>query len=133
MEGAIENSALCFNRKRSVAAEIKQYEEQKTEAEKFEQLVADKRSLIMQYLLWKLFHIDDKLKTLDEKSNEKNTDRDDLQFEVSGLEKNFKKAREEKALIHREKVRSELNIRKIKRELDDQVKISQMLFRYTLN
>lgn len=123
MEEAIENSAICFNRKRSVAAEIKQYEEQKVEAEKFEQLVADKRNLIVQYLLWKLFHIDDKLKTLEEQSGEKNNNRDDLQFEVAGLEENFRKAREEKALIHREKVKCELHIRKIKRELDDQVSV----------
>lgn len=121
MEEAIENSALCFNKKRSVASEIKQYEEQKAEAEKFEQLVADKQNLIIQYLLWKLFHIDDKLKGLEEQSSEKNNNRDEIQFEVSGLESSFRKAREEKALVHREKIKCELHIRKIKRELDDQV------------
>lgn len=119
---AIEESAQTFNKKRGIAAEIKQYEEQKEEAEKFEKLVSDKRALVIQYLLWKLFHVEEKAKALEEETQAKNADKDDLQFEVTGLEHNFKKAREEKALIHREKIKCELHIRKINRELDDQVR-----------
>ena len=119
---AIEESAHTFNKKRGIAAEIKQYEEQKEEAEKFEKLVVDKRDLVVQYLLWKLFHVEEKAKALEEESSAKSLDKDDLQFEVAGMENNFKKAREEKALIHREKIKCELHIRKINRELDDQVK-----------
>ncbi|KAK4521187.1 uncharacterized protein ATC70_013132 [Mucor velutinosus] len=117
---AIEESAHTFNRKRGIAAEIKLYEEQKEEAEKFEKLVADKRDLTVQYLLWKLFHVEEKARALEEESSAKNSDKDDLQFEVAGMEDNFKKAREEKALIHREKIKCELHIRKINRELDEQ-------------
>ena len=40
------------------------------------------------------------------------------------MEHSFKNAREEKALIHREKIRCELNIRKIGRELDEQLPTS---------
>ncbi|KAL9558398.1 hypothetical protein MBANPS3_000941 [Mucor bainieri] len=117
---AIEESAHTFNKKRGIAAEIKLYEEQKEEADKFEKLVVDKRDLTVQYLLWKLFHVEEKARALEEESSAKNADKDDLQFEVAGMEDNFKKAREEKALIHREKIKCELHIRKINRELDEQ-------------
>ncbi|KAI7901410.1 RecF/RecN/SMC [Cokeromyces recurvatus] len=124
MEEAIENSAHTFNRKRSVASEIKQYEEQKAEAEKFEELVANKRNLLIQYLLWKLYHIEQKSKTLEEEGTTKNMNKDNLQYEVAELENSFKKAREDKALIHREKIKCELHIRKINREIDEQLPTS---------
>ncbi|CEP08833.1 hypothetical protein [Parasitella parasitica] len=121
---AIEESAHAFNKKRGIAAEIKQYEEQKEEAENFEKLVLEKRAFVVQYLLWKLFHVEEKAKALEAETAAKNADKDDLQFEVAGMERNFKKAREEKALIHREKIKCELNIRKINRELDEQLPTS---------
>ncbi|KAI8977063.1 RecF/RecN/SMC [Mycotypha africana] len=124
MEEAIENSGHAMNKKRQMASEIKQYEEQKAEAERFEKLIADRRSLVVQYLLWKLYHIDEKAKNLENQSHTKNSNRDDLQFEVEGLENSFRKAREDKALIHREKIKCELHIRKINRELDDQLPTS---------
>jgi structural maintenance of chromosome 1 len=44
-----------------------------------------------------------------------------VEYDVGNLEYQFKRAREEKALIHREKIKNELHIRKINRELDEQV------------
>lgn len=82
MEEAIENSAHTFNRKRSVAQEIKQYEEQKAEADKFEELLADRRNLVVQYLLWKLFHIDQKSKDLMEESNGKNSNKIEAEYDA---------------------------------------------------
>ncbi|RCH97189.1 Structural maintenance of chromosomes protein 1, partial [Rhizopus stolonifer] len=124
MEEAIENSAHAFNKRRGIAAEIKQYEEQKAEAENFEKLVAERRSLVVQYLLWKLFHIEEKQKALGQESNTKHSDKDEAQYEALALENQFKKAREDKALIHREKIKCELHIRKANRELDDQLPTS---------
>lgn len=122
MEEAIENSAHTFNKKRGVAAEIKQYEEQKEEAEKFETLIAERRNLVIQYLLWKLFHIEEKEMALLEETQTKNVSKNEAEWDVGNLEIQFKRAREEKALVHREKIKCELHIRKINRELDEQVK-----------
>lgn len=82
MEEAHESSAHAFNKKRGVAAEIKQYEEQKKEAERFEELVADKRDCVVQYLLWKLFHIDQKSKDLMNESTAKTANKNDAQYDV---------------------------------------------------
>ncbi len=41
-ERALENSTFNFNKKRGIAAEMKQFKEQKEEAERFESLHADR-------------------------------------------------------------------------------------------
>lgn len=71
MEKAIENSAHAFNKKRSLALEIKQYEAQKREVEKFEEKVKDRRECVLQYLLWKLYHIEMKTNSLAEEKDKK--------------------------------------------------------------
>ncbi|KAI9259119.1 RecF/RecN/SMC [Helicostylum pulchrum] len=123
MEEALDNSAHAFNRKRGIAAEIKLYEDQKKEAEKFQELIVDRRDCVVQYLLWKLFHIDQKATELNNQTAEKNSSKNDAEYDAS-LEQSFKRSREEKALVHREKIKCELHIRKINRELDEQLPTS---------
>ena len=56
-ERATENATFNFNKRRGIAGEIKQYKEQKGEAERFEALVQEKDELILRRTLWKLYHI----------------------------------------------------------------------------
>lgn len=78
---AIENSAHAFNKKRGVTSEIKQYQEQKKEAEKFEALVRERRNTVVQYLLWKLFHVEQHTAALEEEANQKRVAMDDANEE----------------------------------------------------
>lgn len=66
---AIEESAHAFNKKRGVTSEVKQYKEQKQEAEKFEQLVRERRQVAVKYLLWKLYHIEQRSAELEKSAN----------------------------------------------------------------
>lgn len=54
----MEKSTFNFHRKKGINAEIKQYQEQKAEAERFETLQDEKANLLVNYLVWKLFHIE---------------------------------------------------------------------------
>lgn len=72
---AIENSAFSFNKKRGINSEIKQYQEQKAEAERYETLGEEKQSLIVKYLLWKLYHVE---KNIDSCENEAEERRDKI-------------------------------------------------------
>ncbi|KAI9018451.1 condensin complex subunit SMC1 [Hyaloraphidium curvatum] len=56
-ERAAENSTFNFNKKRGIAAEMKQFREQKEEAERFERMKQELSDLVVQHLLWKIFHI----------------------------------------------------------------------------
>ncbi|KAI8976004.1 hypothetical protein BDB01DRAFT_844638 [Pilobolus umbonatus] len=120
MEEALDNNSHAFNKKRGLLSEMKQYQEQKIHAQKFDALVKDRSDLTAQYLLWKLFHIEEKTNTLEREKNQKFYAQSNAKTDEDSLEHQFRLSREERARVHREKVRSELNIRKIMRELEDQ-------------
>ncbi|PCH34989.1 cohesin complex subunit psm1 [Wolfiporia cocos MD-104 SS10] len=56
-ERATENATFNFTKRRGIAGEIKQYKEQKTEAERFEALCQERDELILHRILYKLYHI----------------------------------------------------------------------------
>lgn len=56
-EKAIESSTFNFHQKRSINAELKQYQEQKKESDAYDQKVEERRQAILQQILWKLFHL----------------------------------------------------------------------------
>lgn len=60
-ERATENATFNFPKRRGIAGEIKQYKEQKGEAERFESLCDQKDDLILKCILYKLFHIEEAL------------------------------------------------------------------------
>ncbi|KAK6355243.1 Structural maintenance of chromosomes protein 1 [Orbilia brochopaga] len=60
---ALELSTANLNRRRGINAEIKQYQEQKREAENYERKANERDQAIITHVLWKLFHFQ---KTVDE-------------------------------------------------------------------
>ena len=60
-ELASEQSALSFTKKKSISAELKQFREQKQEADRFNDLTKQRDKLIRIHSLWKLFHLDKKM------------------------------------------------------------------------
>lgn len=56
-EEAGEQSSFHLNRRRIINAEIKQYEEQKREADKFKEKAEERDNAIVTHVLWKLFHL----------------------------------------------------------------------------
>ncbi|KAK0550612.1 Structural maintenance of chromosomes protein 1 [Tilletia horrida] len=56
---AIESSTAVFSKRRGINSELRQFKEQKSEAERFERLLIEKDELILHRLIWRLFHIED--------------------------------------------------------------------------
>ena len=74
---AIDDSAHRFNKKRGITAEIKQYQKQKDEAENFEKLARQRRDVVVEYLLWKLYHVEQKSNSLEKEASERRLAADD--------------------------------------------------------
>jgi len=55
-EKAAETSNFNLNRRRGINAEIKQYQEQKKEAENYQAKQDEKHEAVVTHILWKLFH-----------------------------------------------------------------------------
>jgi structural maintenance of chromosome 1 len=56
-EKATEDHAFRLNQRRAMNSEIKQYQEQKKEAESFERKAAERDEAIVTHILWKLYHL----------------------------------------------------------------------------
>ncbi|KZV80769.1 condensin complex subunit SMC1 [Exidia glandulosa HHB12029] len=60
-ERATENATFNFTKRRGIAGEIKQFKEQKAEAERFQKLVDERDHAVLERLLWKLYHIEERI------------------------------------------------------------------------
>ncbi|KAF8936672.1 Structural maintenance of chromosomes protein 1 [Haplosporangium gracile] len=100
-ERAVENSTFNFHRKKSINAEIKQYQEQKAEAERFETLQEEKANLLVNYLVWKLFHIERNITTTENAIDGKAQTFRTTQVELNALEDALATARRNQAVAQR--------------------------------
>ncbi|ORY02505.1 cohesin complex subunit psm1 [Basidiobolus meristosporus CBS 931.73] len=118
-ERATENSAFNFNKKRGIAAEMKQFQEQKAEAERFETLIREKSKCIVNHLVWRLFHIEKNVTSEEEAVDQDSVQLTEKQRDQSRLENQIRELKREQARIHRENLKLEMNIKKREREYED--------------
>ncbi|KAK9717729.1 Structural maintenance of chromosomes protein 1 [Basidiobolus ranarum] len=118
-ERATENSAFNFNKKRGIAAEMKQFQEQKAEAERFETLNREKEKSIVSHLVWKLFHTEKNVSREEEAVDQDSIQLTEKQRDQSRLENQIRELKREQARIHRENLKLEMNIKKREREYED--------------
>mmetsp|Transcript_9154 Transcript_9154/g.37735 ORF Transcript_9154/g.37735 Transcript_9154/m.37735 type:complete len:1230 (-) Transcript_9154:295-3984(-) len=62
MEEAQENTLFQVRKKKGVAAEKRQFDKQKDEADDYENLVDQQKATLLEYTKWQLYHIDQDLK-----------------------------------------------------------------------
>lgn len=70
-ETAVDGNAFALNKKRGISMEVKQYRQQKEEAEQFTQLVQERLEMSARYLLWKLYHVEKKAQDMENEANNK--------------------------------------------------------------
>ncbi|KAI8927149.1 RecF/RecN/SMC [Entophlyctis helioformis] len=119
MELATENSALTFNKKRTVNAEMKQFREQRQEAERFRELVEKRDKAVLTHHLWKLFHLDKGIEKMQETlAREK---RSTAAFETQQAEVRSRLRTETKTLAKTQKkvLDVERSIKQAERDKDD--------------
>lgn len=141
---ATENATFNFNKRRGIAGEIKQYKEQKGEAERFEQLVENRvriqpphtslnmvsprafgqDHLILQRILFKLFHIEESITSNSSNVIQKNKDLKGLRDEQRVHDKSLEAARSEQAKARNAVMQKEKGIKKAEKLLDAKVSFS---------
>ncbi|KAG6902949.1 hypothetical protein C0995_009341 [Termitomyces sp. Mi166 len=118
-ERATENATFNFTKRRGIAGEIKQYKEQKGEAERFESLRAERDDLILKRNLFKLFQIEDSIEDNSRKIVSKNKELAGLREEQRVHDKALEAARVEQAKVRSSVVQKEKNIKKAEKTLDN--------------
>lgn len=118
-EMAADNLADHLHRRRGINSEIKQYQEQKKEADAFQQKSNERDNAIVTKTLWKLYHFQ---RNMDESTSLIHEHQENLKefrrnLEVS--EKKLEAARKEQVSLSREVLKLERQIKTKERELED--------------
>ncbi|KAA8645930.1 hypothetical protein EYZ11_002503 [Aspergillus tanneri] len=118
-EEAAEQQTIQLNRRRGINSEIKQYQEQKREAENYARKAEERDQAIITHILWKLFHFQ---RTIDESSAEILKYQDELKEfrrNVEKYEKNVEEAKKEHARVGRDVAKAEKNITKKEKDIEE--------------
>ena len=120
-EKAIEISTHNYNKRRGINTEIRQFKEQKSEAERFAQLKEEKDQAIIHHLLWKLYHIQTEINTAQIEIEEKKEGMSDLMAQQEAHEANLNKARKEVASAQKQVLKQEKMVKAKEKEVADKV------------
>ncbi|KUI58846.1 Structural maintenance of chromosomes protein 1 [Cytospora mali] len=119
VEQAAENQNFQLHRRRGINSEIKQYQEQKKEAENFQKKTEERDEAVVTHILWKLYNFQ---KVMDESSAQIQEHQQNLiefRRNVEAFEKKLEGARREYATVGREVSKIEKNIRAKERDIEE--------------
>ncbi|KAI9738123.1 MAG: Structural maintenance of chromosomes protein 1 [Claussenomyces sp. TS43310] len=118
-EQASENQNYHLHRRRGINSEIKQWQEQKKEAENYENKADERDNAIVTHILWKLYHFQ---KVMEESGAEIQRHQEELKEFHRGIEKYEKAlddARKDQARVQKDVSRVERSIKAKEREIEE--------------
>ena len=118
-EEAAEQQNFQLNRRRGINSEIKQYQEQKREADNYARKSEERDQAIITHILWKLFHFQ---RLLEESSAEIQKHQDELKEYRRGVEKyeqRLEEAKKNHARVGRDVAKAEKGIKNKDKEIED--------------
>ncbi|KAI0063838.1 cohesin complex subunit psm1 [Artomyces pyxidatus] len=118
-ERATENATFNFTKRRGIAGEIKQYKEQKGEADRFEALRQEREELILRRILFKLFHIEEALEKNAHEIKEQSKTLAGLREEKQVQDQALDEARAEQAKARLSVTKGDKKIKKAEKALED--------------
>ena len=117
-EGALENQNYALNRRRGINSEIKQYTDQKNEADNYSRKADERDSAIVTHILWKLYHFQ---RVIEESGAEIQRHQEELKEQRRGIEKYDKaleEAKKDQAKVGREMSKIEKNIKQKEKAIE---------------
>lgn len=117
-ERATENATFNFTKRRGITGEIRQYKEQKGEAERFEGLCRERDELILRRILYKLFHIEKALEANARDIQTKSKALAGLRREQRVNDEALEIARAEQAKVRAALVKEEKKVKKAEKAIE---------------
>lgn len=118
-EQAAENQNFQFHRRRGINSEIKQYREQKKEADSFQKKTEERDAAIVTHCLWKLYHFQ---KAMDDSSSaiqEHHEELKEMRRNVEEYETALEAARKEQSAVQKQVSKVEKDIKRTERSIED--------------
>ena len=116
---AADNQTENLHRRRGINSEIKQYQEQKKEAEAFQTKVEERDTAIVTQILYKLYHFQ---RVIDESKDSIKEHQENLKEHrrsVEKYEKSYAAARQDQSKVSKEVAKVERDIKRKEKEIDD--------------
>lgn len=117
-EEALENQNFTLHRRRGINSEIKQYTEQKNEADNYNKKADERDQAIVTHILWKLYHFQ---RVIDESGAEIQRHQEELKEQRRGIEKydrSLEEAKREQAKVGREVSKIEKTIKQQEKDIE---------------
>lgn len=118
-EQALENQNYTLNRRRGINSEVKQYQEQRREAENYARKADERDQAIVTHILWKLYHFQ---RVIEESGAEIKKHQEELKEYRRGVEKyekGLEEARKEQARVGRDVSKVEREIKRKEKDIED--------------
>lgn len=119
VEQAAENQNFQLHRRRGINSEIKQYQEQKKEADNFQKKTEERDEAVITHILWKLYHFQRIMDESSAKIQEHQENLKEFRRNVETFEKKLESARKEQATVGREINKIEKNTKAKAKSIDD--------------
>lgn len=117
-EQAAENQNYNLHRRRGINSEIKQYQEQKKEAEAFQAKADERDDAIVTHILWKLYHFQRVMEESTASIQEHQENLKEYRRGVEKYEKTLEEARQASSKVAKDVAKVERNIKKKEKEID---------------
>ncbi|KAK4169162.1 structural maintenance of chromosomes protein 1 [Cladorrhinum sp. PSN259] len=111
VEQATENQNFQLHRRRGINSEIKQYQEQKKEADNFQKKTEERDEAVIKHILWKLFHFQQIMDESSAQIQEHQENLKEFRRNVEAFEKKLDAAKKEQATVARDVSKVERNIK----------------------
>ncbi|TVY73326.1 Structural maintenance of chromosomes protein [Lachnellula suecica] len=118
-EQAAENQNYNLHRRRGINSEIKQYQEQKKEAEAFQNKQDERDNAIVQHILWKLYHFQRVMEESSASIEEHQQNLKEFRRGVEKYEKELEQAKLASSEVAKRVAKVERSIKKKEKEADD--------------
>ncbi|KAI1391306.1 RecF/RecN/SMC protein [Hypoxylon trugodes] len=116
---AAENTNFQLQRRRGINSEIKQYQEQKREAENFQKKTEDRDAAIVTHILWKLYHFQQIMDDSSAKIQDHQENLKEFRRNVEGFERELEAARKEQAKAAKAVHKAEHDIKKQEKAIEE--------------
>ncbi|KAK5942116.1 Structural maintenance of chromosomes protein 1 [Knufia obscura] len=117
---ANDQQSLQVNRRRGINAEIRQYKEQKDEADKFMKKTEERDNAIATHILWKLYHLQQDIERSQSEIQKHQNEVLEFQRGMEKFNKALEAAKKEYTEAGREVSKNEKSIKAKEKEIEDQ-------------
>ena len=115
-EKASENSTFNFHQKRSINSELKQYQDQKKESDVYDRKVAEREQVILNQIMWKLYHLQAFMDATQENHDAKSGQVEKLTTEIAKAEQKLKVAEKDRAKVLKAMDKKQRGLKQLQQE-----------------